>query len=115
AHRETCFGRGEERMRRALLGVALAAVSAAAVAAQTEVKAPAAPQAPLGRLFFTPAERAQLDVARMQRKPAAQTAAAAETVEAAPAPQTVTYSGIVRRSDGRSMLWINNQLVEEKD
>jgi hypothetical protein len=27
----------------------------------------------------------------------------------------VTYGGIVRRSDGKSMLWINNRLADEKE
>jgi len=101
-------------MKRALMLIALCALSPA-VCAQAEVKAPSA-QAPIGRLFFTPAERAQLDIARVQRKPPAQAAVAAPPpVEAPPAAQVVTYGGIVRRSDGRSMLWINNRLVEEKD
>lgn len=100
-------------MRRVLL--LIGAFSAAVFGAQTETRAPAPAQAPIGRLFFTPTERAQLDIARMQRKPAPQTTAAAEPAEATPPPQTVTYGGIVRRSDGRSMLWINNRLVEEKD
>jgi len=100
-------------MKRALLLIALSAVSAAAFS-QTEAKAPGAP-APIGRLFFTPSERAQLDIARVQRKPPAQAAVAPPPVEAPPAAQVVTYGGIVRRSDGRSMLWINNRLVEEKD
>ena len=69
--------------------------------------------APLGRLFFTPSERAQLDIARSQKK--APTEAAAPPPEPPPLPQTVTYGGIVRRSDGKAMLWINNRLVEEKD
>jgi hypothetical protein len=100
-------------MKHTLLVIALSALSGA-VFAQTEVRAPSV-QAPIGRLFFTPAERAQLDLARAQRKPPSQAAAAAQPVEATPAAQVVTYGGIVRRSDGRSMLWINNRLVEEKD
>ena len=32
-----------------------------------------------------------------------------------PLPQTVTYGGIVRRSDGRSLLWINDRLADEKE
>jgi len=104
-------------MKRALLAIVLGALSATSFAAQTEAKAAVTAPAPIGRLFYTPAERAQLDIARMQRKPAPQQqSAAAEPVEAPdPPPQVVTYGGIVRRSDGRSMLWINNQLVDEKD
>lgn len=101
-------------MTRTLLLI-FCALSTTVFAAQTEVNAPASAQPPIGRLFFTPAEREQLDVARSQRKPAPQPSAAAERVEAAPTTQSVTYGGIVRRSDGRSMLWINNRLVDEKD
>lgn len=68
----------------------------------------------IGRLFFTPAERAQLDLARMQKKVPAP-AAGAEPVEPTPPPQIVSYSGIVRRSNGKATLWINNRMVEEKD
>lgn len=75
-----------------------------------------AAQPPLGRFFFTPAERAQLDVARIEKqKPAPQVAAAEAPPEPLPVPQTVTYGGIVRRSDGKSMLWINNRMVDERD
>ena len=99
-------------MRRALASLAMLAAMGTMSAAGA-AQAPLAPQ-PLGRLFFTPAERAQLDVARMQKKPPPQQAAA-EAPEPAPASQTVTYGGIVRRSDGKAMLWINNRLVEEKE
>jgi hypothetical protein len=103
-------------MSRAMLlfaGIAAAAAVCAAqpgperAAAGAQVDRPA-----LGRLFYTPAERAALDVARLQ-KPVAQ--AAAEAPKAPPPPQVVSYGGIVRRSDGKSMLWINNRLVDEKE
>lgn len=116
-------------MTRALFVLLAAAFSMAASAAQSGVTrtAAAAPAAsgvttaaplggaspPLGRFFFSPAERAQLDVARLQRK--APTSAEPEVVEAPPPPQMVTYGGLVRRSDGRKMLWLNNRLVEEKE
>jgi hypothetical protein len=32
-----------------------------------------------------------------------------------PPTQIITYSGIVRRSDGRSTLWLNNRAAEEKE
>ena len=69
---------------------------------------------PIGRLFFTPAQRAQLDIARTQKQPPPQLESA-EPVAPPPTAQTVTYGGIVRRSDGKSMLWINNRLVDEKE
>jgi hypothetical protein len=68
---------------------------------------------PVGRFFFTPAERAALDAARVQ-KPTPQSAAAPQEPPR-PTSQTITYSGIVRRSDGRSTLWLNNKPVDERD
>lgn len=76
---------------------------------------PLAPAAePLGRLFFTPQQRATLDTARKQKNRA--TIATEETQEAAPAPpvpETITVQGVVRRSDGKSTVWINNRAVNE--
>jgi hypothetical protein len=68
--------------------------------------------AELGRLFFTPAERAQLDGARTQKK-APPPPTATQPIEAS-APEIVNYGGIVRRSDGKALLWINNRVAEEK-
>ncbi|MGH8633968.1 MAG: hypothetical protein ACRET7_07530 [Burkholderiales bacterium] len=87
-------------------------VCCALAAALTSVPAPA--QERLGRLFFTPAQRASLDVARSQR---ARTALATEKTEqeATPVPQTITYSGVLRRSDGKTTVWINNQPVNERE
>jgi hypothetical protein len=73
----------------------------------------ASAEQPLGRLFFTPAERAQLDEARTHKQRSPQSTAT-EPV-ASPATQTITYSGIVRRSDGKSILWLNNRAAEEKE
>ncbi len=69
---------------------------------------------PLGRLFFTPAQRSSLDVARTQR---ARTTLATERTEevAAPVAQTLTYDGMVRRSDGKTTVWINNRPVSDKE
>jgi len=95
-------------MRGGLLLLAAAAFTNAATAAQ-----------PFGRLFFTPAERAQLDVARTQKQrvPQAGAPGTAETAAppAPPAPQIITYSGIVRRNDGSAVLWLNNRPVDAKD
>lgn len=76
--------------------------------------APAPAQERLGRLFFTPAQRASLDVARSQRARAALATERAEQ-EATPVPQTITYSGVLRRSDGRTTVWINNQPVHDRE
>ena len=87
-------------------------VCCALAAAATSVPAPA--QERLGRLFFTPAQRASLDVARSQR---ARTALATEKneQEATPVPLTITYSGVLRRSDGKTTVWINNQPVHDRE
>jgi hypothetical protein len=68
----------------------------------------------LGRLFFTPAQRASLDVARSQRARAAVATESSEQ-EATPVPQTITYSGVIRRSDGKTTVWINNQAVHDRE
>ena len=109
-------------MMRAPFIACLALFTGSAIAQQptlnrsAEVQAPPARSAAsIGRLFYTPAQRAALDIAR-RAKPAP---AAAQHAEAPPPPppppQVVSYGGIVRRSDGKAMLWINNQLVEEKE
>jgi hypothetical protein len=68
----------------------------------------------LGRLFFTPAQRASLDVARSQRARAAVATERTEQ-EATPVPQTITYNGVLRRSDGKTTVWINNQPVHDRE
>lgn len=87
-------------------------VCCALAAVATPVPAPA--QERLGRLFFTPAQRASLDVARSQR---ARTALDTEKTEqeATPVPQTITYGGVLRRSDGKTTVWINNQPVHDRE
>ncbi|HEX9673853.1 MAG TPA: hypothetical protein VGA12_10495 [Burkholderiales bacterium] len=82
--------------------------------AATAVSVPASAQERLGRLFFTPAQRASLDVARSQRARAAVATEKSE-VEATPVPQTITYSGVLRRSDGKTTVWINNQPVHDRE
>ena len=69
---------------------------------------------PVGRLFFTPAQRALLDVARSRR---ARTTLSTEGTEetAAPLAQTITYGGMVRRDDGKSTVWINGRPVNDND
>lgn len=68
---------------------------------------------PLGRLFFTPAQRAQLDAARAQKSRAALSSEKPE--ETAPVPDILTYGGAVRRSDGKSTVWINNRAVHDRE
>jgi hypothetical protein len=94
-----------EILGRALAFCALAATIAPAYAAD----------APLGRLFFTPSQRASLDVARTQRARTALSTEKSEEATAAPVPQTLTYDGAVRRSDGKSTVFVNGRPVNEKD
>jgi hypothetical protein len=62
----------------------------------------------LGRLFYTPAQRAQLDALRERHQ---RLGAAATEVHQSPLPQTITVNGVVTSSDGKSTVWINNQPV----
>jgi hypothetical protein len=64
----------------------------------------------LGRLFFTPAQRAQIDEAR--RRPAAPEPVREAVVAPAqpqPQPQSVSVDGIVRRNDGQATVWVNRK------
>ncbi|MEO8037186.1 MAG: hypothetical protein ABI794_00360 [Betaproteobacteria bacterium] len=73
-------------------------------------------QEKLGRLFFTPAERASLD---RQRKLAGDLASRPAVKKEAVGPRTaappkmVTLNGIVRRSDGETTIWVNSQPMHE--
>jgi len=74
---------------------------------------PAGAQEPLGRLFFTPAQRLSLDVTRTNR---ARTALSTErTEDTTPLVQTITYGGVVRRSDGKSTAWFNNRPFNDQE
>jgi hypothetical protein len=112
-------------MRYAFAIVGLSIVHAAAIAADAApppnappatpaamntpgASAPATP-AVLGRLFFTPAERAALDEAR--RRPTAVVAVPAEKPPGPPPPEFVTLNGVVRRNDGTTTVWLNNKPV----
>ena len=98
--------------------VLLAAASTSVFAADPPGAAPAQPPAPiaqtqppslaLGRLFFSPDERAAIDESRL--RPAV--VAAPEAKPLPPAPEYVTLNGVVRRSDGSTSVWLNNRLVE---
>lgn len=83
--------------------------------AAAAISVPASAQERLGRMFFTPAQRASLDVARSQRARAAVATEKSEQEEATPVPQTITYSGVLRRSDGKTTVWINNQPVHDRE
>ncbi len=75
----------------------------------------AAPDADFGRLFSTSQERIMLDSLRQNRvlktvRPQNSSPAAPVAVEL---PEPVTMQGYVKRSDGATTLWINNQPVQE--
>lgn len=75
---------------------------------------PAQAQAPLfGRLFATPAERAQLDAQRASG--AAPAPPAPAPVEAGPPPEPIVLNGIVRRGNGKSTVWLNAQPQGDPD
>ncbi|HYD57638.1 MAG TPA: hypothetical protein VEB41_12075 [Burkholderiales bacterium] len=82
-------------MKRSLLCFALAAFCGAVQAEN------------LGRLFFTPEQRQALDARRKARVPDKPAAAA---VAASP---TMRLDGYVKRSSGRSTVWVNGEPAEE--
>lgn len=61
---------------------------------------------PVGRIFFTPEQRTQLDALRTKKTVASQ-------VRDEPIPETITYNGIVRSSDGKTTVWINDEALSE--
>ena len=72
---------------------------------------PAVAAEPLGRLFFTPAQRASLDTARAQktRSTVGTEEGVTEKPPPPPQPEHVTYGGLVRRSDGKTTVWLNDR------
>jgi len=65
---------------------------------------------PLGRLFFTPQQRATLDNARGQK-----IKIDVEVEPETPAPlEIISVNGVIKRSDGQSTVWINNRPLNEK-
>jgi len=58
----------------------------------------------LGRLFFTPEQRKTLDARRKARVP--------DKPAAAIASPTVRLDGYVKRSGGKSTVWVNSEPVE---
>jgi hypothetical protein len=68
--------------------------------------------AELGRLFFTPEQRATLDKARQQNNRAE--VGTENEQPAAPVPQNISVDGVIRRSDGKSTIWLNNRVVGEQ-
>jgi hypothetical protein len=84
----------------ALAILASALLVPAAAGAQSAAVAPA-----LGRLFFSPEQRAALDERRKARLP--------DKPAALPPSPTTRVDGYVRRSSGKSTVWIDGQPVRE--
>jgi hypothetical protein len=63
---------------------------------------------PLGRLFFSPAQRSALDSGKVLGAPRI------SRVQIPTGPRTVTLSGVVTRSDGESAVWVNGRPVDGK-
>lgn len=79
------------------------------------VAGPVAAEEKLGRLFFTPAERAALDAQRklagdMANRPVRKY----DEGPKAPPPKMLTLNGVLRRSDGETTIWVNGQAVHER-
>lgn len=68
--------------------------------------------AELGRLFFTPAQRAALDNARKQNIRIEVGGDAGQP--AVPVPQNISVNGLVQRSDGKSTVWLNHRAITEQ-
>jgi len=71
-----------------------------------------AQDAPLGRLFLTPEQRAALDNARRNKIRSEAVAAAVVKKPKPPAARSVLINGVVKRSDGETIVWVNGKPVE---
>src|SRR5690606_8873493 len=111
-HRQGPRGRPAERARADMRRFAPALFRLILCLGTAAAAWPAPAQDAIGRLFYTPVQRATLDTARRQR---ARAALAEDAEQSAPAPQTITYSGVVRRSDGRNTVFLNNRAVPERE
>ena len=60
----------------------------------------------LGRLFYTPAQRAQLESARARNQTQR---ASPKQRQAVSAPAPLRFDGVVIRSDGQSTRWVNGK------
>jgi hypothetical protein len=73
--------------------------------------------AELGRMFFTPAQRAALDNFRrlnIRNAVVSDDDRDKDLVTPPPAPERMKVNGVVRRSDGKSTVWINRRAVSER-
>ena len=85
-----------------------------ALALMLAATAPAFAAAPdLGRLFYTPDQRAELEAARVRGTAAASSSARQSAGGEAPPAQR--YDGMVIRSDGRITRWIDGRLRQDSN
>lgn len=68
---------------------------------------PAAQADSLGRLFFTPEQRAQLESGQARKPAATATATTAATAEEGGSTTVLTVNGIVQKQGGGRTVWIN--------
>ena len=61
----------------------------------------------LGRLFLTPEQRHELDALRDPNAPTTATGQPGALPEGSPADRTVVLNGVVRRSRGSDVVWVN--------
>jgi hypothetical protein len=69
---------------------------------------------PFGRLFFSPVQRAQLEEARRRNIRAEEQASETASKPKAPRARHVTVNGLITRSDGTSVIWVNGKPVESQ-
>jgi hypothetical protein len=99
------MNQARQHLRRAALRNAAIAVFFAACATHV----PMVTASEIGRLFFDPQERAELDRRRAQPpRMVAPAPIGAAPIAASPA-KAVTLNGFVTQSGGRSTIWINNE------
>lgn len=89
---------------RKIVGLVLSTVLLSGIAAAQ------VPDEPLGRLFFTPEQRASLDAGRRiaSKKSASRPAKPR-------GPKSIELNGIILRSDGGRTVWINNKAYQDRD
>ena len=80
------------------------ALSVAALVTGSIIQAAGMAAEPLGRLFFTPAQRSILDAGKYAGTPA----------PVAHAPRTVHLDGVVTRSDAQRTVWINGTAYHDR-
>ncbi|MCM2564286.1 MULTISPECIES: hypothetical protein [Janthinobacterium] len=68
---------------------------------------------PLGRLFLSPQQRAQLDAQRYGPPPPDPALAAPAPPPPPPPAPPVELNGVVQRSSGRSTVWLNQEAQNE--